>query len=199
MKLKENMAELIFQRKKFEKRLEDLSGEKVLLEQDLETAAYQDRDDLAMKLMERLEQVSADVYDATNNLNLIKEEIETAKTVETELKSQIEKSESQIAVLISRMESVKLREQLQTHFSRLHSEITQMKPGFSQIEEQIMKLESKLETIQEPKVYWKSEVKEMRAQRRDHRRQAKLVEFKQKLKRKQLPGRVIPTVTAVHH
>lgn len=194
-RLKENKTELIYQRKKMEVRLSKLENQKLALKEDMETAAIQDRDGLALKLMEELENVTFEITETLKSLEVIKNEIEMAKEVEVELVSQIEKSESQLAILMSRMESVKMREQLQSHFSTLHKEISNLRPGLNEIEENILHLESKLETLQGSDSQWKSEVQKMRKERTQYSRQAKLVELKNRMKARQLPGRILSPST----
>ena len=190
-RLKENMTELIFQRKKFEVRLNKLENEKLSLKEDMELAALQDRDELAMKIMEQLEHISNEITETHNNLTVVKNEIELAKEVEVELSQQIEKSESQLAILVSRMESVKMRENLNNHFSKLHKEISGLRPGLGEIEENILHLESRLENLQGVDGSWKGEVRKMRKERTQYSRKAKLEELKSRIKSRQLPGRVI--------
>lgn len=198
-RLKESMTELIFQRKKFEAQLVKLQNNKLNLKKDLETAAYQDRDELAIKLMEEMDLVVAEINDTQKNLDLVVEEIKTAKQVEVELASQIEKSESQLAILVSRSQSVKMREELQAQFSKIHKEISNIKPGLTGIEESILHLESRLENIQEPQAEWKNEVVKMRKDRTDHLRKSRLEQMKMQLRSKKLPGRVIiPEIVNTH-
>ncbi|MCJ8277805.1 MAG: hypothetical protein MJK18_13260, partial [Bdellovibrionales bacterium] len=143
------------------------------------------------QLMEQLENITKEITETLSNLELVKNEIEMAKEVEVELTKQIEKSESQLAILVSRMQSVKMREQLQSHFSKLHKEISGLRPGLSQIEENILHLESRLENLGVEKESWKTEVRQMRKERTQFSRNAKLAELKSRLKTRKLPGRII--------
>ncbi len=198
-RLKESLTELIFQRKKFESQLEKLEAKKINMQVDLEAAANQDRDDLAIRLMEELELLGKESEETRKNLQLIVLEIDSAKEVEVELGKQIEKSESQLAILVSRSQSVQMREDLQSQFSKIHQEISHIKPGLNVVEENILRLESRLENLQGPNEDWKREVVKMRKERTDHVRQAKLHQLKLKLKGRQLPGKVIiPEIVTTH-
>ncbi len=190
-RLTDSLTDLIFQRKKFEAQLKKLENKRLGMKEDLEAAAYRDRDDLALRLMEEIDLLNKEVAETSDNLQLITSEIETAKQVEIELAQQIEKSESQLAILVSRSQSVKMREDLQTQFSQIHQEISHLKPGLSVVEESILKLESRLENLQGPNEDWKKEVLKMRKDRTDHVRKSRLEQLKMQLKGRQLPGRVI--------
>ena len=199
-RLKESLTDLIFQRKKLETQLKKLENKKVGMKEDIEVAAYQDRDDLAIRLMEEMDLLVNEVTETAKNLTLVKSEIETAKQVETELTTQVEKAESQLAILVSRSQSVKMREELQSQFSKIHDEITHLKPGLSIVEESILKLESRLENLQGPGDDWKKEVVKMRKDRTDHFRKARLDQLKMKLKSRQLPSRIIvPEIISQTH
>jgi len=198
-RLKDSLTDLIFQRKKFETQLEKLENKRFGMKEDIEVAAMQDRDDLAIKLMEEMDLLVKEIDETSKNLEIIKNEIDSAKQVEIELSQQIEKSESQLAILVSRSQSVKMREELQSQFSRIHQEISHLKPGLSVVEENILKLESRLENLQGPNEDWKKEVVKMRKDRTDHFRKARLEQLKMNLKSRQLPGRVImPEVIHQH-
>lgn len=198
VRLKESLTELIFQRKKFESQLEKLNNSKVSLRQDIDLAATQDRDELALRLMEEMELLLKEIEETEKNLELIRIEIETAKQVEVELARQIEKSESQLAILISRNQSVQMREELQSQFSKIHQEINHLKPGLNVVEENILKLESRLENLQGPNEDWKKEVVKMRKERTDHFRKARLQQLKMQLKGRQLPGRIVVPEIVTH-
>lgn len=198
-RLKDSLTDLIFQRKKFEAQLEKLENKRLGMKEDIEVAAYQDRDDLALKLMEEMDLLVKEIEETRKNHDLIIHEIDTAKQVEIELNQQIEKSESQLAILVSRSQSVKMREDLQSQFSKIHQEISHLKPGLNVVEENILKLESRLENLQGPNEDWKKEVMKMRKERTDHFRKARLEQLKMKMKGRQLPGRVIvPEVVTTH-
>jgi len=190
-RLKESLTDLIFQRKKFEAHLHKLENKRLSMKEDVEVAAYQDRDDLALRLMEELDLLASEITETAKNLDLVQSEIKTAKQVEVDLAQQIEKSQSQLAILVSRSQSVKMREELQSQFSKIHQEISHVEPGLTGVEESIMKLESRLENLQGPQDDWKKEVVKMRKDRTDHFRKARLEQLKMKLKSRQLPGRII--------
>ncbi len=199
-RLKDSLTDLIFQRKKFEAQLEKLENRRLGMKQDIEVAAYQDRDDLAIRLMEELDLMVKEIEETQTNLQLVENEIETAKQVEIELNRQVEKSESQLAILVSRSQSVQMREDLQNQFSKIHDEISHLKPGLNVVEESILKLESRLENLQGPNEDWKKEVMKMRKQRTDHFRRGRLQQLKQQLKGRQLSGQVIvPEVVRTTH
>ncbi len=198
-RLKESLTELIFQRKKFETQINKLENKRLNMKEDIEVAAYQDRDDLAIRLMEEMDLLVKEVEETQSNLHIVTSEIETAKQVEVELNRQIERSESQLAILVSRSQSVQMREDLHSQFSRIHAEISHLKPELSVVEENILKLESRLETLQGPNEDWKNEVVRMRKERTDHFRKSRLQQLKMQLKGRQLPGRVlVPEVVTTH-
>lgn len=198
-RLADSLTELVFQRKKFEKRLEKLENKRINLKEDIEIAAMKDRDDLAIRLMEELDLVNSEVEETSSNLKMLTSEIETAKQVEIELGQQIKKSQAQLAVLNSRSQSVKMREDLHSQFSKIHQEFTLIQPDLSSIEENILKLESKLETLDRANPQWKQEVHQMRKERTDHMRKARLQQLKMELGRRSLPGQVIiPEIIKTH-
>ena len=197
-KLNESLVDLIFQRKKFESQHKSLESKRQQMKLDVETAAFEDRDGLALRLMQELDLVSKEFEEAQNNLSAIVSEIETAKNVDVELQGQIERAESQMAILISRSRSVKMREDLRSQFSKIQNDLSFVKPGQSVVEESILKLESRLENLKDSGEDWKKEVAKMRKERTDHIRVARLQQLKMKLKSKQLPGKIrIPEV--VYH
>ncbi len=190
-RLKESLIDLIFQRKKFEAQLQLLENKRLGLKEDVEMAAARDRDSLALRLMEELDLLVKEIEETSKNLNLIQEEVETAKQVEVELAQQLQKSESQLSILVSRSQSVQMREELQEQFSKIHQEIGHLRPGLNGVEESILKLESRLETLRGPSDDWKKEVVKMRKERTDHFRKSRLEQLKLKMKGRQLPGRVV--------
>ena len=149
--------------------------------------------------MEELELVAKEFEETTKNLNMIRDEIDTARQVKIELAQQIKKSEAQMAVLVSRSQSVKMREQLQSQFDKIHKEINHLQPGLSGIDESIMKLESKLENMQGSNQDLKKELHKMRKDRTDHLRKAKLQQLKERIKGRSLTGRtIIPEIVNTH-
>lgn len=190
-RLKQNLTELIFQRKKFEKQLEAKQIQHTNLKRDLELAAMQDRDDLALHIMEELEIVGSEVVGTEKNLEMVRSEIENAQRVQKQLAQQIEKSHSQLAILISRSESVAMRESLQAHFSKIQDQIENSQPGVSQIEESILKLEARMEGLHGEDKAWKDELRTLRKERSQNFKVAKLQQLKTQLKSRSLPGRVM--------
>lgn len=190
-RLQESVTELIFQRKKFESLQKKLASRKFGLSQDLEMAVRQDRDEISIKLMEEMDALEIEIAENSKNLQLICDEIKTAKKVEVDLSHQLERSRSQFAILVSRSQSVKMRESMQTQFSKLHEELSHVQPGLSEIEENILHLEARLENAHGSQEQWKDEVLEMRRNREDHVRKARLAKLKQNYKSKSLPGRVL--------
>jgi phage shock protein A len=191
LRLKDSLTDLIFQRKKFEAQLTSLENKRLGMKEDIDMAAFRDRDDLAIRLMEEMDLLISEMTETKENIDLIRNEIETAKQVELELARQIEKSESQLAILHSRSQSVKMREDLQKHFTQIHQEISHLKPNLNDVEENILRLEARLENLQGPNENWKKEVVKMRKERTDHFRKARLQQLKIQLKSRQLPGKVI--------
>lgn len=198
-RLGESMTELIFQRKKFETRLKKLENRQLGLKDDLEVAALRDRDDLAIRLMEQMDLVKSEIEDVSRNLEMLRAEIENAKQVEMELGRQIKESEAQLAVLSSRSQSVKMREELHNQFSKLHRDLNHIQPDISSIEENILKLEARLETMDGNNPQWKQEVQKIRKERTDHFRMVRLSQLKTDLRGRSLPGRVvIPEIIKTH-
>ncbi len=190
-RLKESLTELVFQRKKLEAQIKKLDEKVLGLNEDLEMAAINDKDQLALHLMEELEMTQLERKETHTNLDLVTKEIRSGKQLEVELSQQIKKSESQLAVLASRSQSVKMRKDLQNQFTKIQNEMSYLQPGLSDIEENILKVEAQLESLRGDQDSWKDEVSEMRKQRRDRSREVQLQQLKTKLKGKSLPGRVI--------
>jgi phage shock protein A len=187
-RLKESLTELIFQRKKFEVQLAKMENKRLSLKRDIELAACQDRDDLALRLMEEMDRLVKDLEETRASLQWVRTEVDTAKEVEKELIVQIERSESQLAVLVSRHRAVKVRENLQEQFSKIHDEISELRPDPNGLEESILKLEARLENLQGAKQSWQKEVRRLRQQRTKHFRESRLQQLKVQLKGRQLPG-----------
>lgn len=198
-RLSESLTELVFQRKKFEARLNKLKNKKLGLSEDIEVAALKDRDDLAIQLMEELDLVKQEMEETSKNLEMLISEIENAKQVEVELKRQMKESEAQLAVLASKSQSIRMREELHSQFSKLHNEFNHIQPDISGIEENILKLEARLETMDHKNPLWKQEVLQMRKERTDHFRLARLHRLKSDLRKRSLPGQVIvPEIIKTH-
>lgn len=189
-RLRHSLTELIFQRKKIESQLMKLEESRLALKKDLEAAAYQDRDQLALRLMEELDVINSELEQNSSHLELIVCEIEKAKSLETDLSHQIEKSKSQLVILQSRSQALSLRKDLQDQVSQIGQQIDAIKPGLGVVEESLLKLEAELENLQEPSEKWKLEVKKMRRERTDHIRQSRLQQLKIQLRSRQLPGQL---------
>lgn len=193
--LRQTMTELIFQRKKLEAKMKALQTENAQLQIDAEAAAMQDRDELAMHILAQLDEIKSEMEDSQSQYSVVCSEIQQAKEMEKELEKQLEKSQSQIAILMSRMESVKVREKLQGEFSRLQKEVLGMRPGFNQIESNILRLEAKLESMQgrEPKM--DNELRKLRKDRDQYKRVSQLESLKSQLRRRALPAKVLVSTT----
>ena len=186
--LRDGLTELIYQRKCIEAELTRLRDEKVQLSEDVKVAAIQDRDELALHLMDRLEEIDRELGEKEETLSLLTQEAEQAKALESELEKKLSVAHSKLAVLEARTESLKMKEKLHHGMEQFQKEFSTSRLGVSEIEKQIFKMEAKMETLRGRSGQWSTELNKMRKERTEHQRQAKLIRLKTQLRTKQLPA-----------
>jgi phage shock protein A len=182
--VRDALTNLIFQKKKLGDQLQALDHELVELRTDVQQAAAQNRDELAINLITRLESAQEEHEFVKTQLRTIEQDIDMARDTEKQLVKEIAQAEQMIGALTSRHQALKVRRQLQQDLqsaTRAVSVAGQAKLH-QPLADQIHRLEAELESFQTRREGWEKEWQEMRAKRSSDRHHAVLDQIKRGLK-----------------
>ncbi len=188
-KLNKSLVQLVFHRKKIELEIKKIEEKERSLSEDLEVTALQDKDELALHVMEELELLEKQKKDLKDNLNLILSEISSLKKIEVDFDKNIKKSESQMSLLKSKTESMRLQSSLKQYLNQINEDKVYYNSDVSLVEENLLRVEAELESLNKNQEAWKDELKLLRRDRQLTNRDFKLQELKKYLKSRSLPER----------
>ncbi|MCB0366021.1 MAG: PspA/IM30 family protein [Bdellovibrionaceae bacterium] len=191
-RLREALAELIFQRKKIEQRLNELMTEESQLKGDLQVAAAQDRDDLALELIARLEKISEEGGVLAEQKIKIDTDIQSARDTEVELARETQVLKHRLESLSSRHQFLQMRKQLKSnveHASQLSSNATN---GLGRIQERIHRLEADMEAMGETPNKYDKELSDMREDQKRQRHMDVLMRIKNGMKNQSASRLLVP-------
>jgi|GEM_PF-4732250 len=185
------LTELIFQRKKMESQLVQLKNESLHIEEDLVTAAEQDKDSVAIYLLERQQEVQKEMQLLQTHHQKVVGEIEKTKELKVSLVSQMERSRLQFSLLKSRKEALETRQKLENDFKSVSGLHDSAQGGLQGMDEEILRLEASLESMDIADSDRQQEVRQLRRSKNEAVLQSQWVVKKAELK-KTLNKRLLP-------
>lgn len=188
--VRDALTNLIFQKKKLGDQLETLEQELVELKIDTEQAAKENRDELALNLIARLEAAQEERTFLRTQLDTVVKDIELARETEKQLGREIVQAEQMLGTLTSRFQHLKVRKQLQNQLQSLSS-VPNGAKLHQPLADQIRRLEAELETLQVKRESWEKDWQSMRDGRAKSRHQAVLDQIKQSVRRSTMPAVIV--------
>lgn len=150
-KIKHSICNLLFQKKKLEKKLEQNSIQIKGLAFNIEELVKKGQDDLALKIISKLDTLKAETLFIEEQINLLNKDIEEGKKTEQELINKIGGSGEQLRLLGGRIEALKLRKSLSQDISAMSSEIKNWNSenSIQKLQDQALKLEIEMDLNKE--------------------------------------------------
>jgi phage shock protein A len=190
------LTNLIFQRKKLDDKVSSLATELRELEQDLEQAAREDRDDLALVLISSVEKIKEEHDFLAKQSATLRVDIQQARDTESQLKREIIQAEQMLGSLTSRYEALKVRRNLQDQLSQIQSAVNSSTQKLEQpLTDHVHRLEAEIESSNQNVSEWSNELKEMRDSRHSTKHKEMLDRIKDRI-HNNIKSAKLPTVVA---
>jgi phage shock protein A len=182
-RVRDALTNLIFQKKKMQDRLQQVDREVAELKVDLTQAAKEDKDELALHLIAKMESTQEEHQFLRTQVDTLEKEIGIARETEQKLAKDIVQAEQLMGTLTSRYESLKLQRKIQSDLQNvtkaLHS--GQSNSALVPLSDQIKKMEAEMEAYATRRQDWEKDWEKMRASRVASRHQAALDQLKENL------------------
>ncbi len=192
-RVREAMTNLIFQRKKMQDRLTHVDREVSELKVDIQQAAKEDKDELAIHLIARLEGTQEEHGFLRTQVETLEKDIGIARDTEQKLAKDIVQAEQLMGSLTSRYEALKLQKRIQAdlqHVTRtLHA--GQTSTALAPLSDQIKKMEAEMESFAARRQDWEQEWEKMRASRVASRHRVALDQIKQNMNPRRIEAVVV--------
>lgn len=148
LKIRQSLTNLVFQKKRLENKLAESSHQLKELTMNMEKAAKLGKDDLALKIIAKMETTRDEAGFLNEQVGKLEADIAEASNVEKELSVKIGESGEKLRLLGSRIEALKLRRELQEDLNSLSGSIKSLSTdnGIQRLKDQALKLEVELET-----------------------------------------------------
>jgi phage shock protein A len=146
-KIHHSICNLLFQKKKLEKKLEENRLKVQSLTFNVEELVKKNQDDLALKIIAKLEGINEESSFIEEQIQLLDRDIQEGKNTEKELVSKIGGSGEQLRLLGGRIEALKLRKSLKQDISAMSSEIKDWNSenSIQKLQDQALKLEVEMD------------------------------------------------------
>jgi phage shock protein A len=194
-KIKASICNLIFQKKKLEKKLEDSNLKIKSLSFNVEELVKKGEDDLALKVIANLDTLKEENIFIQDQVTLLDSDILEGKNTERELISKIGGSGQQLRLLGGRIEALKLRKSLKQDIAAMSSEIKDWSSenSIQKIQDQALKLEVEMDLSKERSEVDEAVLKLAKNQKQtEHRKYLENIKNKLKIPN-EVYGRVIST------
>jgi phage shock protein A len=189
--VRDALTNLIFQKKKLGDQLAHFEDELAELKKDTEQAAAENRDELALNLIARLEAAQEERNFLKDQLATVLKDIELARETEKQLAREIVQAEQMLGTLTSRYQHLKVRKQLQNQLQSLSATTANATKLHQPLADQIRRLEAEMETLQVKREIWEKDWQQMRERRSKTRHQAVLDQIKQSVRRNTMPAVIV--------
>lgn len=149
LKIRQSLTNLVFQKKRLESKLAESGQQLKELTMNMEKAAKLGKDDLALKIIAKMETTRDEAGFLNEQIGKLEVDIAEASNVEKELSVKIGESGEKLRLLGSRIEALKLRKELQEDLNSLSGSIKSLSTdnGIQRLKDQALKLEVELETV----------------------------------------------------
>ena len=192
-KINEAVCNLIFQKKKLENKLSDNKFKMSQLSLNIEELVKTGKDELALKLISKLDTLKDESVFVTEQVKQIDKDIQEGRKTEKQLIKKIGGSGEQLRLLGGRIEALKLRKNLQEDLNAMSNEVKEWNSenSIQKLQDQAMKLEVELE-VQNEKNELDDAVLSIEKDQQDSRHLNYLNEIKNKLDMpRQIYGQVV--------
>lgn len=197
-RVREAMTNLIFQKKKMQDRLTGMDREVGELKVDIQQAATEGKDELAMHLIARLETTQEEHRFLKGQVAQLEKDIIIARDSEAKLVKDIAHAEQLMGALTSRYESLRVQRKIQAELQGVTKTLIagQTNTALGPLSDQIKKMESEMEAFATRRQDWEQDWETMRAGRAPSRHRDALEQIKQSMKQpRQLPAAVAHPVS----
>lgn len=185
--VRDALTNLIFQKKRLGDQLNQLDSELLELKEDVEEAARQDRDDLALNLLARMEAAQEEHTFLKEQVATLEKDIEVARATETQLQREIIQAEQLIGTLSSRFQALHVRKKLQSELQSLTRTLGNKQSNIAApLKDQIHRLEAEMETLSVKRESWEKDWDALRARRTKGRHEAALRQIKDGMRRREV-------------
>lgn len=164
-RLREALAELIFQRKRIEHRLAEVAEQETQLKADLQTAATDDRDEIALELIARIERIVTEVQQLAEQKMKMDADIEAARQTEVALARETQQLRQKLETLGSRHRFLQMRKELKGNIDSAGRLTVATAQGLGRIRDRILRLEADIEAMGDKPDHVEQELQKMRSER----------------------------------
>ena len=191
-RIRRALTTLIFQRKRIGDQLAKLDAEILEIKRDLQIAAKEDRDELAVNLIAKLDTLQEQQRFLTSQLESLEEDAKHAEQTEKDLMAEISKAEMLTATLKSRHTALRVRRQMREELQHVGSNLARLTSSNASgaIQDQIRRMEAEIESLGSKQEDWEKEWRTVRKTRMANRHRDVLDKIKRNLRTDEfaLPG-----------
>ena len=182
-RVRDAMTNLIFQRKKMQDRLTQVDREVAELKVDIQQAAREDKDELAVHLIAKLESSQEEHAFLRTQVETLEKDVGIARETEQKLAKDIAQAEQMMGSLTSRYEALRLQKRIQSDLQSVTKGLHagQANAALAPLSDQIKKMEAEMEAFAVRRQDWEQDWEKMRASRVASRHQLALDQIKQNL------------------
>ena len=193
IRVRSAMTDLIFQKKKMQDRLQTVDQEVCELKQDVQQAASENKDELAVNLLARLESMQEEHTFLQGQVETLVRDVEIAKETEQKLAKDIGNAEQMLGTLSSRYEALRLQRKIQADLVDVNRTMSTVAgSALSPLADQVKRMEAELETFQQRREGWEKDWQAMRQSRVSGKHRDALAEIKRNMDlRHSLPAIVV--------
>ena len=150
-KVNDVLVNLNYQEKRTTKMVDQKEIELQEIQNFLERLVKDGRDDEAMQLIEKMEFIQTELHSLKNTAAQLKQEKESALKMRKEASGNLVAAERQLAGLGSRIQSLRIRKDLQGQIAQLKGKIDHFENGqwMAPLQEELDKLEGSMELIED--------------------------------------------------
>lgn len=181
--LKKALTTLIFQRRKLQRNLDEMSHKIANYKLNLEKCVTSGKDQLALQIIAKMESMKEEARFLKEQIKKLDGDIDEARKVEKDLQSRVGQAGNKLRVLGNRIEALKLRKHLQLELSEASNSLKSWMPenNLQKLQDQVLQLEVEVEGIEEPKLL-ESELEKLEAENVESQHLEILDSLKVKLK-----------------
>lgn len=195
-RVRDALTDLTFQKKKMQDRLTQVDREVSELKIDIQQAAKEDKDDLAMHLIARLESTQEEHTFLRTLVETLERDAAIARETEHKIAKDITQAEQLMGSLTSRYEAFRLQKRMQADLQSatkaLHA--GQSNVALAPLSDQIKKMEAEMESFATRRQDWEKDWESLRASRQNSRHRDALLQIKQNLNPRRIEAAVVQTV-----
>lgn len=184
-KLNNAIANLLFQRSHNLEKKKNLESEMHQLQEDLKEAALSNRDELALHMIAKKEEIEQEWQFLDKQLKELESEIATAKEAKKELELSFKKSRQQIKTLSARHDALQARKLIHKELGEIKNSLGSdyNNKALEQMQTKLLKMEVELNEDSHKELNYDGEIRKLRDSRVKRIHEQTLARFKESLQR----------------